>query len=284
MDIKTFGTQLIRTEDLDPVYSMLAGATGRYTREPADTAAAPPPKYITQDELCRFLIAYWCFYHCGASAYIAAASGRTFWRMMEIAAANELPAPTGGRWPRAHERRHFRGQKAVDAVRWLADMWPRPEDLVLHLMEGSAALDDVLSKVKRLPQFGPWIGFKIADMLERVLGSRIVFPPDLGIMYREPAAALDILSSEDGRRSDAHWNDLLGYFRQFKAPPTFDRPCGPQEVETILCKWKSMRGGHYYVGKDIREIDVGLQVWGNTAPLVNVLRLHLPPIPTLAAA
>lgn len=281
MDIKTFGTQLIRTEDLDPVYSMLAGATGRYTRVPA---AAPPPKYITPDELCRFLVAYWCFYHCGVSAYIAAASGRTFWRMMEIAAANELPAPTGGRWPRAHERRHFRGQKAVDAVRWLAAMWPRPEDLVLHLMEGSDALDDVLSKVKRLPQFGPWIGFKIADMLERVLGSRIVFPPDLGIMYREPAAALDILSSEDGRRGDAHWNDLLGYFRQFKAPPTFDRPCGPQEVETILCKWKSMRGGHYYVGKDIREIDVGLQVWGNTAPLVNVLRLHLPPVPTLAAA
>jgi len=29
---------------------------------------------------------------------------------------------------------------------------------------------------------------------------------------------------------------------------------------------------------------VGLQVWGNTAPLVNVLRLHLPPVPMLAAA
>ena len=34
-----------------------------------------------------------------------------------------------------------------------------------------------------------------------------------------------------------------------------------QEVETILCKWKSHMGGHYPLGNDLHEIREGMTPW-----------------------
>lgn len=48
------------------------------------------------------------------------------------------------------------------------------------------------------PEFGPWIGFKIADMLEVVCGAPITFSRDIPLIYKEPRACLDILSHESG--------------------------------------------------------------------------------------
>jgi hypothetical protein len=45
-----------------------------------------------------------------------------------------------------------------------------------------------------------------------------------------------------------------------KAPPRFERRINIQEIETILCKWKSHINGHYFVGKDIQEIRHGLSL------------------------
>jgi hypothetical protein len=96
------------------------------------------------------------------------------------------------------------------------------------------------------------------------------FDPNIGLMYKEPAEGLRLLidlPSDPNRYnslSDAY-SQLLKHFRQFKAPPASDRPCGPQEVETVLCKWKSHMNGHYHVGKDIREVRHALAGWGDTA-------------------
>jgi len=129
--------------------------------------------------------------------------------------------------------------------------------------------------VQEWPQFGPWIAFKAADMLERCAGSSLTFPHDLGVIYKEPREALDILSETegatptDGRSPYVIWEDLLAYFADWKAPPDRAggefRACGVQEVETVLCKWKSHRNGHYRVGKDIREVREALHGWGATA-------------------
>lgn len=54
-------------------------------------------------------------------------------------------------------------------------------------------------------------------------------------------------------------------FSDLLAPPLFDRPIGLQEVETVLCCWKSHMNGHYPLNNDIDEIQEGLRGWGTAA-------------------
>jgi hypothetical protein len=54
---------------------------------------------------------------------------------------------------------------------------------------------------------------------------------------------------------------LLNAFATTPAPPSGNRMCGLQEIETILCKWKSHINGHYPVGNDVREIRHALVAW-----------------------
>ena len=276
LPITEFGDRLIQTRDLDPTYVGLHGAA------------------LGQDQLCRWLLAYWCFYHVGVACYLSEFEGGDYWDWMLRAAYNheeQLPHHYGlpeGRWPRAAERRHFRGQKCADAVEWLRREFERPENPVKHLMihpdwERTGMTDKkIMTYVRDWPMFGPWIAFKAADMLERCAGVPVKFDPDIALMYDEPRRALDILSegafevADDGtgittgiqpRDWDRRkWYDVLSmYFRKHLAPPARDRTCGPQEVETVLCKWKSYMGGHYHIGKDIHDHRGALAGWGSTA-------------------
>lgn len=272
-DIRAFGDALIQTQDLDPVYSAIWAAR------------------LDHRQLERLLLAYWCFYHLGFAAWVSEYEGDGFWQWMKIAAANEEgrgPRDLQGcvlsaeRWPRGTERRHFRGTKCERAVYWFATRQggsdnetfnqSPPEHWVRHLCNGPQPLTEkaVMEKVQKWPLCGPWIAFKAADMLERVYGAPIVFDRNIGLMYSEPAAGLKLLCQEPAlmaadRTPETVYNRLLTYFSPRPAPPGHDRGCGPQEVETILCKWKSMLGGHYHVGKDIREVRHGLAGWGETA-------------------
>ena len=60
-------------------------------------------------------------------------------------------------------------------------------------------------------------------------------------------------------------NLLIKAFDTCQAPPRYERAVNVQEVETILCKWKSHQHGHYPVGKDLHEVDKHLKGWGNLA-------------------
>lgn len=244
--ITDFGDLLIETGDLDPVYIAIRGAR------------------LPREQLARLLVAYWCFYHLGCAAWLSEHEGDHFWRWMRVAAENTEPLPrevvsTGSRWPRSAERRHFRGLKCVRAVRMLSAVSPLWR---VELLAGKLSEREVMDEVQGWPLFGPWIAFKAADMMERVWGAPIRFSPAVILMYDEPRKALDLLDPSDPQRS---YGELLEHFSAAKAPPDRDRPCGPQEVETVLCKWKSMQGGHYWPGKDIREVREGLHGWGDTA-------------------
>jgi hypothetical protein len=250
-EVISFGEKLIKTEDLDPVYVALYKAR------------------LPKDQLYRLLLVYFCFYHLGVSAWLSELEGETFWEVMEIAARNKLCDPNDinfdlpeGKWPRGAERRHFRGDKCVEAVHWLRVREPRfPERLIDRLILGPATLVGVMDRASKWPLFGPWIGFKIADVLERVVGIPIEFPNDITLLYKEPRATLDMLTVSPRDANDT----LLKHFGKFKAPPGYDRFCGIAECETILCKVRSSWGGSYWVGKDIHEIRHGLAGWGKTA-------------------
>jgi hypothetical protein len=254
MDIRDFGRDLIMTGDLDPVY------VGLYD------AKLPEP------QLCRLLLAYLCFYHLGASAHLSEHTDIVYWNYMKTAAINDdyCPAPMGGRWPRGTERRHFRGLKCIEAMAWLAERYPAPESAIRTLtMLPTEKM--IIGEISKWPMFGSWVGFKAADLIDRVYGKPIMFDSNLGLMYDSPRKALDLLSKTDefiivDRTPVALYNNLITYFSGgHRAPPDYGRRCNAQEVETILCKWGSMKSGHYWVGKDIKEVREALHNWGPTA-------------------
>src|SRR5690348_7294614 len=98
LQIETFGRALLESEDLDPVYVALRATE------------------MGEEQCYRWLVAYWCLYHPGAACWLSAVEGKEFWRYLTEAAHNETACPAGGRWPRAPERRHWRGHNAVRCV------------------------------------------------------------------------------------------------------------------------------------------------------------------------
>lgn len=252
MSVYEFGERLIETRDLDPVYVGLHGAD------------------LPRDQLRRWLTAYWMFYHVGAASWLSEKEGDGYWLWMANAAANVVSAPVGGRWPRAAERRHFRGPKCVAAVVWFSQAEPGYH---VERLEKHTTMNGVMAEVESWPMHGSWVSFKAADMMERVIGVPLKMNEDLGLVYKEPRAALNILAEERETTPSFEWSKMIDWVWQWQAPPRDDRPCYVTEAETCLCKWKSHRNGHYEVGKDIREVRHALAGWGETAD--RLLR-HMP--------
>lgn len=281
--IEKFGEALLLSGDLDPLYIALYHGIG------------------DGPLLRRWLLAYWCCYHAGASSYIAEVTGSEFWNRLHVMARNDVNTPLGERWPRGHERRHFRGDKAVHAVESIRTRFLEPEK-VCEWFEGGLYPSDnanrvpipykrLREKVTTLPQFGPWIAFKVADMLERVLNVPVSFSEADVMMFEQPyKSALQVWESMDGEasaiaRSTVTTDDekvrrvarKLGmFFAGRTAPPKHDRPVNIQEVETILCKWKSHNTGHYPVGIDSIELHHGLSEWAKVSETARRLQ-HLVP-------
>jgi hypothetical protein len=246
-----FGEELLKLEDLDPVYPVLR-----------------PYAIADRERARRAVLAYALFYDIGVALYLA--SQKDFWSVVRIAAVNEEATPHGTRWPRAAERRHFRGEKCVRAVDELRKAFPAPEGLVETLIEPGGELKFVIHRLSVLPQFGPWIAFKLADIGERVLEAPIVFPQGLdNSLYSSPLATVRSLAEAEGVRLEVIWDRALAHFAVFSAPPRHERGCGAAEIETVFCKYGSYLKGHYYPGKDVKEVSHSLKLWDYKAAQVN---------------
>jgi hypothetical protein len=245
LHICDFGGRLIATRDLDPVYCAIVGAR------------------IESEQLARLLIGYAFFYHLGLAGWLSDHSEADFWSAALTAARNETLSPLQGRWPRGTERRHFRGAKAVNAIGTLACRYRRPSDMLAKLRRAHD-LDAVIATVCEWPMHGPWIAFKIADLMERVARSPVAFPRDV-CLYKEPRAGLELIAQRMGWSPSQALAKLEDHFRQFPAPPTNDRHCGVQEIETVLCKFKGSLVETYWLGKDITEVRHALIGWGQTS-------------------
>lgn len=282
LPVVQFGRQMIISGDLDPLY-----------------VALPPAFEGERDKLSRWLIAYWCFYHAGLASYLCRFEGKEFWKNMMEAAKNETEAPVGGRWPRAKERRHFRGVACVKAVR---DMWGKymhqPEQLVTDLIYAESAeetdepipFSELSKRVLKLPLFGPWIAFKVGDMLDRVMDIPVNFEHAHIFMFKDPVKGAEMVWREHNgfddnvkpkdqekmiqqvvSHLDTKFNDLM-------APPFHDRKVGLQEIETVLCKWKSHMNGHYPVNNDLVEIAEGLEPWASKFEEAEAVLQFLPKV------
>lgn len=279
LDIETFGRHLITTGDLDPIYIALVRA------ESAGDFSVP--------QLCRWLLAYWCYYHAGVASFLSEKEGEEFWHWMMVAARNEEETPAGGRWPRGHERRHYRAKIAVDSVTSLqARYGDRPENVALYV--GARVTEDehlpfraVSARAQEHNGFGPWIAWKIADMMDRVMDVPVDFSDADIFMYKDPEKAALMLFEQrhplpPGTRVKKRGvlpkvlKYLLGAFSGFPAPPLGDRAVNIQEVETILCKYKSHCNGFYPLWNDIHEINTGLEPWAGRCSAARAFLHHMP--------
>lgn len=275
LEISQFGHHLLDSEDLDPIYTALHRCG------------------LEREQLARWLVAYWCFYHAGAASHMSELTGSRYWEEMSEAAINIRPTLVGGRWPRGSERRHFRGESAIRAVRELREAYPQPIRLVEKLAAAGPDYADVRRAVKRHYKFGDWIAFKVGDMLERVWGAEVCFASADVFMFKAPTEGAVMLwnrmnlarlqSIEEGRVEDPETHQkvkvavqwMQSTFGKRSAPPGHERQVNLQEIETILCKWKSHMGGHYPLNNDINEIREGLEPWAEC----DTARLFLSQMP-----
>lgn len=289
LDIETFGRHLITTGDLDPIYIALVKA-----KQAGD---------FSHEQLLRWIAAYVCFYHAGVASWMSEHEGAAFWTQMYKAAENEREAPVGGRWPRGHERRHFRAKIAVDAVVDLNRRYrERPEEFIRYVAVGRAGPDhhgiyepppqrfhDVSARAQEHRGYGPWIGFKLADMVDRCLGVPVAFDQAAVFMFKDPEkAAMMLWEAREGHKypegskpkREAILTGITEYliktFADLPAPPLGDRPVNIQEVETVLCKWKSHCNGHYPLFNDIDEIHAGLAPWADRCVAAASFQRHMP--------
>ena len=248
LDHVAFANNLFETEDLDPVYVGLVRLE------------------LSPGQLAAWLLSYWCFYHSGVSCKLT--ESHNYWDDM-IQYAGMQAAPRGT------ERRHFRGQKAVEAVYYLQRRYRTPLNAMEDLASGDQTFQDISQRVQQWPLFGPWIAFKVADMLERCAKVPVDFSNCELSMYSEPTKGAVLISQQQG------WSPLVRKVCQNlglihigrKAPPTYDRFVNIQEIETILCKFKAHWNGHYPLGKDTIEVCHALKGWG---PLADKMRNSLP--------
>jgi hypothetical protein len=293
LDVVDFGRALIQCGDLDPLYIAL-------NRSQLELSAVK-----------RFLVGYWCTYHVGQSAWLAEKEGQKFFNALNVVAANTTPAPVGGRWPRGKERRHWRGEQATKSALELNARYKHAEEMVDFIagwephrdyagepMEVGQFRDPIpFAEVNRRVQehrgFGDWIAFKVGDMLETCLGVPVSFDEAEVFMFKDPAKAASMvfraknpelaaqleagaffIRQEEINKRVSGW--LERQFIDLAAPHNGKRPVRLQEVETVLCKWKSHMNGHYPVGNDITEIREGLAPWAQVSDFAAELLRCMP--------
>jgi hypothetical protein len=143
---------------------------------------------------------------------------------------------------------------------------------VAKIFQTNTTFKQISRAVQALPQCGPWIAFKVADMGDRVMGYAVDFSDCELAMYRDPmkGAALVALGDKDAKISAQGVrmvvDDLRVQLGALRVPGLdTQRSYNLQEVETVLCKYKSHINGHYKPGKDRHEVAKMLEGYGDLA-------------------
>jgi group I intron endonuclease len=241
LDVYSFGEKLLDANDLDPVYVAVWHCiqSGNFSHA----------------NLRKWLLSYFCFYHSGTASWIT--DSRNYWLAFRTAAASKA-------YPRCPERRHFRGENARKSVEYLESVGV--PDLFAEFDRAAYEhrvldLDDVMEYVQTWVGFGPWIAFKVADMLERLGLCRIRFDTGDAFLFDSPKEAAHMLwqetydrQPEPGEAETYAVESLVTHLKSRLAPPRYERGISTQEAETVLCKWKSYRNGRYTIGEDVHSL------------------------------
>lgn len=269
MDIETFGVHLLTSGDLDPVYLAVPSITDDGQRR-------------------RWLVAYAAYYHCGAACWLSEQTGRGFWDAMMMAAKNVSPAPDGGRWPRGHERRHFRGAQAVAGIADWSAKHPNPETLFDCVADAGPRLSAVIERAREYRSVGSWLAFKVADLIDACLGVDLDQSEVDLFLYDTPFQSL--LAEYERRHGIPHEPDVAASSMMEMLRQRFSRYDVPHKpgkqadlfcLETIACKHGSHMSGHYPLYNDIDDITRGMQSWLATCATARAFLAAMPQRPVL---
>jgi Alpha-glutamyl/putrescinyl thymine pyrophosphorylase clade 2 len=228
----------VYTGDIDPVYWAI------YSMHQEDKGWAT-----------RFAVAMLAYYHTGVAARAADYEGLHFW--------DHLRTIYDGA-PRASERRHFRGAGGLQTLATMKAIAPNPDRFFDPMPRTYKGVVKYCGD--HLFAFGPYFQLKICDYMDRCLGIPITDMNGLeSNLPTLPAKAVALLYPE--RRIPAAFVITCERLKPLEllAPPLFDRPLGPAEVETILCDWKRAKYGTHWVGDDVLDKRESLKGYGPMA-------------------
>lgn len=256
LSFEEFGAHLLRTADLDPIYIAL-------NRCAFDEATRN-----------RWLTAYCAFYSPGIACYASEREGLAFWDVLAEAATNATMAPVGGRWPRASERRHFRGGQAEKAIGDWREMYSKePENMMWFIAEAAPFFETVLGRARLHRSVGSWMGFKLVDLVDACMGVEIDQSDTSMFIYDTPKKSMLRLWRERHKLPvNAIPKDeafiiylMIDYakeaFKNYTIPHKPGKSIDMFTIETIFCKHQSHLNGHYPLYNDIDEINHGLLGW-----------------------
>lgn len=231
-DFVTFGRELIRSQDIDPLYPVLK----HLERGMSDEGAL------------WFTFLYMAYYNLGSAT-----------RALELIPE---PAQMPLVFPRldiATERRNLRGNKLrphVDHYVGLIRQAGSQHAFLQQRWEGKDAIERYEAfwlTAQTVWQNGRWAAFKWAEILKKVHGWYLAAPDMRMEFCSGPKAGLMLmfgLEADPGVPALNEYGEILRYqlARQGLSVPDWET------LETLLCNFHSLRDGRYYIGHDIDEL------------------------------
>lgn len=279
--LATFAGAMVRTKDLDPVYPVLRALNDADGHRPQS------------GEALRRTMIYVALYNLSASecVWLAADKGRS----EDVARALAGRAGTERRGLRTPDflikhldyiaaQQFSHGGLSKGLATWLQWGW-QPSDTPAKRWERTT---DMLMNV---PYNGRWAAYKTCDLLVEVHGWEMEAPDaghrwstgpregletiwmDLGAPIKQEAGGeLEVggLPAHTDQRNEAIAALDRATERVQRELWARGAPLKVSEVETILCNWKALRRGRYYIGHDIDEMLGGvlsLPATGEYAPV-----------------
>lgn len=241
-----FAEKLFRLEDADPMY---------YALERVD---------FPLDYKYRFMVGWITYYHPGIAASAARYTGERFWSELVSHYATAK---------RASERRHFRGEAGMKALKAWSILWPEPERMIPSLF-GSTYFE-VRSKARVVPQIGDYFVWKLADVQERVFHVPCDFTGAEKWSPKVPQEGAKLISTAPIEQVYAM---IVEQMQPRMSPPAYDRPINMQEAETVCCVYHQYRGGGYTYGSRTAKAHRRLSAYESQAneAMLDALHMGLP--------
>lgn len=266
LDFIPFGKQLIQSGDLDPVYLALNSVS------------------FSKEQRLRWIVAYCAFYHCSVACWLSELKGAEFWHYLKIAAENKVSSPIKERWPRGHERRHFRGEQALAAINdWENRYGTHPEHMMKYIVGSGKNFQAIGDRAVEHRSVGVWMKFKLIDLADACFDAKVEQTNLEQFLYESPRTS--ILSMWNKLHPSANSDEsilqkaiayLLKQYKELRIPHHPDKAIDLFCLETIACKHSSHLNGHYPLFNDIDEITLGLSSWKDTSASVRLFLEAMP--------
>lgn len=248
-DFCIFGRELIRSQDVDPLYPVLKHLE----------------RNMNTEDALWFTFLYMAHYNLGSAM-----------RAFEVVPQPTVPLPQ--QFPRleiATERRNLRGNKLRPHIEHYVALCEHAgtQQAFLQQRWGDNKFqryEAFWNTAQAVWQNGRWAAFKWAEILKKVHGWGLAAPDMRMEFCSGPKAGLMDLFDLDRDPGVSALNEYGEALRFYASSNGLD--VGDWEtLETVLCNFHSLRNGNYYIGHDIDE----LQEVIDRAPLGSVHREHL---------